>query len=467
MKRSAFVFIGLLIAALLVGCSTATAEPTTAPPPPAQPTAAPAEPTAMPTEAGPMTMLEGDPTGQTVTWWHAFGTGANYEGVQAVVEAFNSTNMYGITVEEVSQGSQSDLTTAVNGAIATGELPNITMAFPNDMNRWYGLDVISGINQFIDDPVYGQSADDMAAFFAGAYGQGTLADGTQIGIPMHQSAEVIFYNNSWAQELGFPNPPQTSAEFKEQACAAAAANNSDATTENDGTGGYVYFPDASQVTPWVWAFDGDVLTADGTAYAWNSQAPFDVAMFFKDLIDNGCTLSTPSFPNPEFAGRLALFAVSSTAGIPFQRSAMDDAGNTDTWSAIAFPGPNGTQVVDAFGQLIGVVQTNPDQDLASWLFVQWLTSAEGQSVWLSKTSYFPSRTDVDVSAMAASDPVWAGAFELLSLGRGEPNLAAQGAVRGEIRDTYFAIADAADEAEVQALLDALNDTAAQLVAEQQ
>lgn len=468
MKRSAFVLIGLLLAVLLVGCSTATAEPTSAPaPPPAQPTAAPAEPTAMPTEAGPMTMLEGDPTGQTVTWWHAFGTGANYEGVQAVIAEFNATNEWGITVEEVSQGSQSDLTTAVNGAIATGELPNITMAFPNDMNRWYGLGVISGLNDYIDDPVYGLSADDLAAFFPGAYDAGTLADGTQIGVPMHQSAEVIFYNNSWAQELGFPNPPQTSAEFKEQACAAADANNSDATTDNDGTGGLVFFPDASQVTPWVWAFDGDVLTADGTAYNWNSQAAFDVAMFYKDLIDNGCTLTTPSFPNPEFAGRLAMFAVSSTAGIPFQRSAMEDAGNTDTWSAIPFVGPNGTKAVDAFGQLIGVVQTNPDKDLASWLFLRWLTSADGQSVWLSKTSYFPSRTDVDVSAMAASDPVWAGAFDLLAYGKGEPNLAAQGAVRGEIRDTYFAIVDAPDAAAVQALLDTLNQTAAQLVAEQQ
>lgn len=425
------------------------------------------EPTEEPMEEGPMSNIDADPTGQTVTWWHAFGTGANYEGIQAVVSAFNASNEYGITVEEVSQGSQSDLETAVNGAIATGELPNLTMGFPNGLVRWYGLDVIAGLNQYIDDPLYGLTADDLAAIYPGPYSSGTLPDGTQVGIPMHQSAQVNFYNFTWAQELGFDGPPETSAEFMEQACAARAANDADDNPDNDGTGGYVYFPGASTVAPWIWAFGGDLVTADGSAYDLNSQAAIDVAMFFKELIDNGCTISTPSFPNPEFAGRLALFATSSTAGIPFQRAAMEDAGNEDVWGAIPFPGPDGTKYVNAFGQMVGVVRTNPEQDLASWIFLKWLTSPEGQEVWLGPTAYFPARSDVDVSDDAAADPVYAEALALLDSAKAEPNLAAHGAVRGEIQNAYFAIVDAPDEAAVIEVLNGLNETAAQLVAEVQ
>jgi ABC-type glycerol-3-phosphate transport system substrate-binding protein len=455
------LFGGLVILALLAAC----APPTPAPTEPPEPTEAMPPTEVPPTE--PVSMLEGDPTGQTVTWWHAFGTGANYEGIQAVVSEFNANNEFGITVAEVAQGSQADLETAVNGAIATGELPNITMGFPNGLVRWYGLDVIAGLNPFLEDPIYGLTAEELGAIYPGPYSSGTLPDGTQVGIPMHQSAQVNFYNHTWGQELGFDGPPQTSAEFKEQACAAAEANSSDDNPDNDGTGGYVYFPGASTVLPWIWAFGGDVLTEDGTGYVLNSQAAVDVAMFFKDLIDSGCTLSTPSFPNPEFAGRLALFATSSTAGIPFQQSAMDDAGNADEWGAIAFPGPDGTQAVNAFGQMVGIVRTNPDQDLASWLFLKWLTSAEGQSLWISKTGYFPSQTGTDVGTRAADDPIWAGALALLELGQAEPNLAAHGSVRGEIEDAYFAIVDAPDEAAVRAVLDALNETAASLVAETQ
>jgi multiple sugar transport system substrate-binding protein len=459
-KLSSALWVALLITALLAGCAQPT--PTEAPPPAATPTDVPV---VEPTEV--TSTIDADPNGQSITFWHAMSSGANLEGMTALVDAFNASNEYGITVEAVAQGSQSDLETAVNGAIATGELPNLTMGFPNGLVRWYGLDVIAALTQYIDDPVYGQSDDVKAGIFPGPYSSGTLADGTQIGIPMHQSAQVMFYNSTWASELGFDGPPATSAEFKEQACAAAAANNADDNPDNDGTGGMVYFPDASQMVPWIWAFGGEILNADGTGYDLNNQAAVDAAAFLNDLVVSGCTLTTPSFPNPEFASRLALFASSSTAGIPFQASAMTDAGNTDEWGAIPFPGPNGDQLVNAFGQMIGVVSTNPDQDLASWIFLKYLTSPETQSTWIGFTGYFPSQSGVDVGSRPTDDPIWGGALDLLDLGRAEPNLAAHGAVRGAIRDAFDAVAHATSREEIVTLLDGLNTTAAQLVAESQ
>lgn len=408
-----------------------------------------------------------DPSGQTVVFWHAMSSGANLDGVTAVVEEFNATNEYGITVEAIAQGRQSELETAVNGAITTGELPNLTMGFPNGLVNWYNLGVITPLNDFIDDPDFGLTDEEFDAIYPGPYSSGTLPDDTQVGIPMHQSAQVIFYNYTWAEELGFDGPPATSAEFKEQACAAAEANSNDDDPDNDGTGGYVYFPDASMVSPWIWAFDGEYISEDGSAYDLNNQAVIDVALFFKDLFDNGCTLFTPSFPNPEFAARQALFATSSTAGQPFQQAAMDEAGNEDVWGAIAYPGPDGTLAVNAFGQMVGIIGTNAEQDLASWIFLKYLTSPETQAEWIGYTGYFPSQTTTDVADREAEDPIWAGALDLLSIGKSEPNLAAHGAVRGAIRDAFFAVLDAEDDAAIIAILDELNETAAELVAETQ
>lgn len=452
-SQKIFFVISLIIAAsmVLAACApAATPEPTEAP----EPTAAP--PTEEPTPEG----ITVDPSGQSIVFWHAMSSGANLEGMTALVDEFNASNEWGITVEAVAQGNQGDLETAVNGAITTGELPNMTMGFPNSLTKWYGLGVIAGLNQYIEDPNYGISAENYAAIYPGPLSSGTLTDGTQIGIPMHQSAQVIFYNHTWAQELGFDAPPANSAEFKEQACAAATAN-------GDGTGGLVYFPDASFVSPWIWAFDGTYLNETGDGYDLNNQAVLDVALFLKDLVDTGCTLTTPSFPNPEFAARQALFAVSSTAGQPFQQAAMDDAGNTDVWGAIPFVGPNGTKAVDAFGQMIGIVQTNPEADLASWIFLRYLTSPETQATWIGYTGYFPSQSTTDVGDRPDTDAIWAGALDLLQYGQGEPNLAAHGTVRGLIRDAFFAILDATDEAGVQAVLDQLDEDAAAAVAESQ
>lgn len=461
------IAFGLLAALFAAACATATPEPTAAP------TAAPAvepteEPMDEPTEE-PMleSMLEGDPTGQTITFWHAMSSGANLAGVEKMVADFNATNEYGITVEQVSQGGQGDLQTAMNAAIATGELPNLTQGFPNALVLWNSLGVITPINDFVDDPVYGLSADEMGAIYPGVYSPGTLPDGTQVGLPMHQSASVHFYNFTWAEELGFDSPPATSAEWKEQMCAAAAANDADDDPDNDGTGGYQYFPDASMVTPWIWVFGGDILTEDGTGYSLNNQAAIDAALFLKDLSDSGCIMFTPSFANPEFAARQTLAYRSSTAGQPFQQAANDDIGSTDVWGAIPWAGPDGTLAVNPHGQMVGIVGTNPDQDLASWLFLKYMTSAPTQTEWVAGTGYYPSQSTTDLGTKLEDDPIYAGALALIEAygERSEPNLAAHGAVRGLIRDAFFAILDATSDEEVIAILDQLNADAAEQVAE--
>ena len=115
--------------------------------------------------------------------------------------------------------------------------------------------------------------------------------------------------------------------------------------------------------------------------------------------------------------------------------------------------------------MLGVVETNPDADLASWLFLKWLTSPETQANWVQATQYFPSMGATDVGSLASDDAQWADALALLPLGNAEPNHPSWGSVRGAIQDTFFAIVEAADEAAVQAVLDALNEEANALYAE--
>ena len=74
--------------------------------------------------------------------------------------------------------------------------------------------------------------------------------------------EMMYYNQTWLEELGYDGPPTTPDEFKEMACAGAEAN-------GDGTGGYILRDDASAVAAWAMAFGGSVLNEDGTGYAYD------------------------------------------------------------------------------------------------------------------------------------------------------------------------------------------------------
>lgn len=490
-RKNLTLFMSLLLAfAFVLGAcqpaATPTAAPTEAMAEPtevmeepteamAEPTEAMAEPTAEPTEE-PMPeptaepTLAVDPTGQTVVFWHVWGTGSAAEGLTKIVDEFNATNEWGITVEPVDQGGQGDLQTAVNAAIATGDLPNVTPGFPNAIATWYGANAIAPLNDFINDPMFGLSTDELGAIYAANLASGKLADGTQVGMPIHQSENVLFYNQTWAQELGFDAPPANAAEFKEQACAAAAANNADDNPDNDGTGGLVSRGvGASDVASWLFAFGGQLLNDAGDTYTMNTDAMKQVALFLKDLKDSGCWFLTEGYPNPEFATRQALFEISSSAGVPFQVSAFTDAGNSDTWSLVPFPGADGNLAVNAFGQLIGVVDQGPEANLASWIWLKYFTSPEVQAEWITYSGYFPSQSTTDqyLTDYIAANPIYATGLELGQYGEAEPNLASWGSVRGAISDSFNAILAAGSEAEIDQILADLDTTSAELLAESQ
>ncbi|MCA9909929.1 MAG: hypothetical protein KC519_14830, partial [Anaerolineae bacterium] len=72
-----------------------------------------------------------DPSGQTIVYWNQF-TSAQLETMTALVDRFNSTNEYGITVETLPQGNYNDIRELMNASIISGELPNLVAGYGND-----------------------------------------------------------------------------------------------------------------------------------------------------------------------------------------------------------------------------------------------------------------------------------------------------------------------------------------------
>ncbi len=452
---SILVLFVLLLAVALAACKPAAPEAEEAP--------AVEEPAAAEEVMG--VMLE-DLAGTTVTFWHVWGTGDPGEGMTAIIDEFNATNEWGITVEAVDQGHYRDAEDAMNAAIQSGDVPNAIVGYANALAGWYAVDTITDLQPYVDDAAVGFAADEIADFYPGAFNGGVNAEGARIALPLSQSANVMFYNQTWAQELGFENAPTTAAEFKEQACAAAAANAADDDPDNDGTGGLVLYAGASNVFSWLYAFGDDGVADDGSGYDLASQGMQDVAVFLKELWDEGCAFPTESYPNPEFATRKALFTMSSSVGIPYQVAAFEEAGATDEWVFIPFVGPDGTQAVNAFGQFVAMVNTNPVENLATWLFIKSFTAPEAQATWINASAYYPVRMSTEplVAEYSAANPQWQTGLELLADGHSEPTMASWGSVRRAVQDSFDAIIQGSPD-EIATYLEELNTAAAELVAE--
>ncbi len=455
-------FLYLIIAAFLLSACEPTITATPTLPPSLKAKESPPAPTV---EVKPFV----NPTGQKVSFWHIWGTGLPNQTMLGIVAEFNASNAWGITVEATDQGSYGTLENAFNAAIKTGDLPDLVTGYANAMANWYSLDTVVDLSPFINDSFFGLPLEDWAAYYEGAITGGKAPDGTFFAFPISQSANVIFYNSQWARELGFANPPTNYAEFKEQACAATAANNTDTNKDNDGTGGLVLYTGASNVASFVFANGGTMLNADKTGYNFADQTVVDVAEFWKDLWDSRCAYTTKSYPNPEFATRKALFTISSTAGLPYQIAAFDVKGAIkDEWTLIPFPGKTGGQAVNLFGQYVAIAKTNPERMMATWVFLKYLTAPEVQAKWIEGSAYYPTRSDTlgFLDAYKAANPTWSYGLSFLQYGNSEPAWPSWTSVRRTVGDTFSAI-QAGTVADIPALLADLNTKAAQAIIETQ
>ena len=406
---------------------------------------------------------------QTITFWHVWGSGAPNETMLAIVDEFNATNEWGITVEAVDQGRHSENEDAFNAAIQSGDLPDLVTGYTNAMANWYDVDAVVDLSPYVNDSEYGLTDEEQDAYFTGSWEGGKASDGTFFAYPISQSANVLFYNSTWAKELGFDAPPANYAEFKEQTCAAFDANTNDDDPDNDGTGGLVLYAGASNVASFVFANDGNMLNAAGDGYDFTDQSVVDVAEFWKELWDNGCAFATESYPNPEFASRKALFTMSSTAGLPYQFSAFEaEDAIKDEWTIAPFPGKDGGQSVDLFGQYVAIANTNPERMRATWLFVKYLTSPEVQAKWIEGSAYYPTRSDTMpfIEAYGAENATWAYGLTFLDMGKAEPAWTSWSTVRRDIGDSFNVIIQGSSD-EIPALLEELNATAAESVEETQ
>ncbi len=416
---------------------------------------APPEPCAPATE-GPLAGI--DPRGQTVVWWHQI-SGSRQEGLDAIVADFNATNECGITVEAQNQGGYNDIRDKMNAGIATGELPGLIVGYQNDQAFYALAGGLADINPYLNDSYWGLSAEDQADFYAAFLQQSVhpAFDNMRLGFPPNRSIEIMYYNQTWLEELGYSGPPTTPEEFREMSCAAAAAN-------GDGTGGYILRDDASGTAAWTFAFGGDVLNADGTGYIYNSQATVDALAFQKAMLDEGCAFFfTEGYPNTEFAYRRAIFTTGSSSGMPYYRGDTETAATelgkeADVWGIAAIPHTTPDPVVNVYGGDVMIPATTPETQLAAWIFVKYYTTPEVQAQWDNVSGYFPTRASTwDYLADYVAENVQYGqAIDLLQFGAFEPQLISYQSVRDLTQQAFNEIMQGAD---IQATLDALTEEA--------
>jgi ABC-type glycerol-3-phosphate transport system substrate-binding protein len=371
--------------------------------------------------------------GVQVKVWHPW-FGAQASLFESQVAQFNNENEWGIVVSAEGKENYSELYLQTTAALKDSSHPQIVVALPEYALGWG--DQVIDLSTYLHDPEYGMSALDVSDFANAVWLQDEV-DGKRYGLPAQRTARFILYNQSWARELGFSAPPKTSAEFEQQACAAHAVLGKDADTNNDALGGWLIDADAMTALSWMLAFDGGVQEEAG--YRFLTPGNVNAFKYLKVLQQKGCAwvASADSPVYDRFAARQALFSTGSLEDLIEQSRTLLTSGNKDEWTVLTFPGDT-QQTLVVYGSSFVMFKSDDATQLASWLFMRWMVSAENQARWVQSSGLFPLRTSaMDLLAdYGKTHPQWAEAVKLLPSGKITPQLASWRLVRIMLGDGF-------------------------------
>jgi multiple sugar transport system substrate-binding protein/sn-glycerol 3-phosphate transport system substrate-binding protein len=381
-----------------------------------------------------------DSSGQEITYWYQH-TSAREEILQTIIADFNSTNEWGITVKGEHAGDYGQIYDKIISGIPLGEVPDLSVAYQNQASTYVTLGGIVELTPYINNTNWGFTQEELEDFFPFVEKGDYLVqfDG-RYGFPPQRSMEVLYYNEDWLGELGYNQPPGTWDEFKEIACAAS--------DPDKGTYGYEFDVDASTFASMLFNRGGAIINEDATAYTFGDKAGLDVLTFIKGLFDEECAILEEGGygDRANFAARKVLFNISSTSGLPQYRSEIAEAADFN-WSISTLPTTLETPRVNIYGASLSILRTTPEKQLASWLFIRWLTEPEQSARWSRNSNYFPVRESAanDLTDYFSENPQYEKAFGFLNHDMAiEPGVAGYHECRNSIEDMLEAVANKGD-----------------------
>ena len=380
-----------------------------------------------------------DPSGQEVVFWYQH-TRQREEELLELISDFNRMNPHGIKVLGEYAGSYKDIYNKMSVALQAGSLPQLVVAYQDQAQAYYQAEGIVDLSAYMDSPKWGLAAEVREDYFLAFVEQDNF-QGVQTGFPPNRSMEILYYNADWLNELGYEAPPGTWSQFAEM-CRKASKQPFSRSTDKDRSLGFLMDSDASRLASMTFSRGGDFMTDDRSAYTLSTPQVKEALALIQELTREGAAalLGEPYGDTSEFSLGQVLFALRSSSGMPFFKSAVESGIGFD-WRVAAPPLEGEASAVNVYGASVSICRTTPEQQLAAWLFTKWLTEPAQQARWVRASNYFPVRksTARDLGGYFRENPNYETAYGLLNYGKSEPVVVGYSQVRRQIADAVVEI----------------------------
>lgn len=333
-----------------------------------------------------------------------------------LIDQFNQTNQWGIFVIEIAPGSAGLVQEKYRELLLDNQPPDVLVMSPS---QHLHSDAVNGnildLNPYVLSAKFGLFPDEQEDFLP-AFWNESVVQGKRFGIPAQRTTEMLFYNVTWAKELGFISPPKTWTAFREQVCAANASKRKDADSLDDGLGGWIINTNALTTLSWLRTFGSDPLENSNPRFlSVNSEEAFNALL--KLSTDSCAWLSRLPQPYEYFTNRQALVYSGSMQDLLVQTRTNTRLESEDEWIVLPYPPGDGEAFILTEGVDYGITTSTDERQLAAWLFVRWLSSPNQQAWLLRSSGTLPLGEAVLplVSDLEEEYPLWGDAVALSDL----------------------------------------------------
>ena len=413
-----------------------------------------------------------DLDGLEIEFWYVWDLDEHGSGLNDIIDRFNQDNEWGITVKSVDQGLFQNPRESVETAFEEGLVPNLMIIDDLPIPGWYEKGYLIDLNPLIDDPAAGYSTAEIKDFYPGIFEDYELSGGIRPAVPFTQGIQVMYYNQSWGKEMGFQKPPETYSDIYEQSCASMLVPQDNTGISQIQSGGLILYPDAANITSWIYAYEGSLFDKDSGKYLFTSREVREVGMDWITMLQDGCGLMISGYPYPmaqdidieRFNNRGALLIMSSSQNYHLIHTGANQTGRADDWTMIPFVGPYGDKAVTAEVQSIVVFESTPEEELAAWLFIKYLTDPETQAEWSQYSNFYPVRKGASrfLREYRTDNPHWSQGYNLLRFSQANQLDPSWEFVQQAVGDAFEAIL-LNNPQEMTTLLNQLNQMADELV----
>ena len=386
------------------------------------------------------TVPEGGYDGSDVTIKFYHTMGANLQEVLNLYIAEFNKLYPNIHIESTSVGGYDDVRDQISTEITVGNQPNIAYCYPDHVALYNLAKAVTTLDDLIDSEITVTRADGSTEtlgltqaqkddFIAGYYNEGKqFGDGAMYTMPLSKSTEVLYYNKTFFEENGL-TVPTTWAELAD-VCAKIKAIDPESIPLG-------YDSEANWFINMCEQYKSPYTSATGDHYLFDNDVNRGFIKQFRDWYEKGY-LTTQTLYGAytsglftTLTGTKSYMSIGSSAGATYQRPAKVDGAYPFEVGIAPIPqvDANNGKVISQGPSVCIFQKSNPQEVIASWLFVKFLTTTvEFQAEFSMASGYVP------VLKSVANHPVYA---DFIANANGGDNVAALSAKVCLAQESYY------------------------------